>query len=169
MVDEVLSGDEQDEPFLPAQHWEAALGQASHQVPQVIEVIGSVGARPANTTRATFQERFGPLTMPFAGSPPALAASRSASGTRCSFCATLTCGPDASVVSFSTTPPDRQGPRDVRHRLRRSPAGAATATADARLVWIGEDDRGIELEIVALDLDGAVVVIHVMPTAIRRP
>ena len=43
------------------------------------------------------------------------------------------------------------------------------ATADARLVWIGEDDRGIELEIVALDLDDAVVVIHVMPTAMRRP
>ncbi len=46
---------------------------------------------------------------------------------------------------------------------------AATATADARLVWIGEDDRGIELEIVVLDLDDAVVVIHVMPTAMRRP
>ena len=45
---------------------------------------------------------------------------------------------------------------------------AATATADARLVWIGEDDRGIELEIVALDLDDAVVVIHVMLTAMRR-
>ncbi len=43
-----------------------------------------------------------------------------------------------------------------------------TATADARLVWIGEDDRGIELEIVALDLDDAVVVVHVMPTALRR-
>ncbi len=44
----------------------------------------------------------------------------------------------------------------------------ATATADARLVWIGEDDRGIELEIVALDLDDAIVVVHVMPTALRR-
>ncbi len=43
-----------------------------------------------------------------------------------------------------------------------------TATADARLVWIGEDDRGIELEIVALDLDDAIVVVHVMPTALRR-
>jgi hypothetical protein len=38
---------------------------------------------------------------------------------------------------------------------------------DQRLVWIGEDDRGIELEIVALDLPDAVVVIHVMPTALR--
>jgi hypothetical protein len=44
----------------------------------------------------------------------------------------------------------------------------ATDIADARLVWIGADDRGIELEIVALDLDDAVVVIHVMPTSLRR-
>ncbi len=44
----------------------------------------------------------------------------------------------------------------------------ATATADARLVWIGEDDRGVELEIVALDFNDAIVVVHVMPTALRR-
>jgi len=44
----------------------------------------------------------------------------------------------------------------------------ASDIADARLVWIGADDRGIELEIVALDLDDAVVVIHVMPTSLRR-
>jgi len=31
----------------------------------------------------------------------------------------------------------------------------ATADTDARLVWIGLDDRGIELEIVALDLEEA--------------
>jgi hypothetical protein len=43
-----------------------------------------------------------------------------------------------------------------------------SADADARLVWIGVDDRGIELEIVALDLEEAVVVIHVMPTDLRR-
>ena len=35
--------------------------------------------------------------------------------------------------------------------------------------WFGEapDDRGLELEIVAVDLDEAVVVIHVMPTGLR--
>ena len=44
----------------------------------------------------------------------------------------------------------------------------ATETADARLVWIGLDDRGIELEIVALDLPDEWLVIHVMPTALRR-
>jgi len=45
----------------------------------------------------------------------------------------------------------------------------ADADADERLIWIGEDDRGIELEIVALVLPAAVIVIHVMPTALRRP
>ena len=45
----------------------------------------------------------------------------------------------------------------------------ATVSYDERLVWIGVDDRGIELEIVALLLSNALVVIHVMPTALRRP
>lgn len=44
----------------------------------------------------------------------------------------------------------------------------ATGTSDARLAWIGTDDRGVELEIVALDLPDAIVVIHVMPTDLRR-
>jgi hypothetical protein len=43
----------------------------------------------------------------------------------------------------------------------------ATADFDARLVWTGPDDRGVELEIVALDLPEAVVVIHVFPTEPR--
>lgn len=43
-----------------------------------------------------------------------------------------------------------------------------TEAFDARLVWIGADDRGVELEIVALDLPDAVVVIHAMPTALRK-
>jgi len=45
---------------------------------------------------------------------------------------------------------------------------AATEFFDARLVWIGVDDRGIELEGVGLDLAEALVVIHVMPTEFRR-
>ncbi|HZP15655.1 MAG TPA: hypothetical protein VFA96_07525 [Nocardioides sp.] len=44
----------------------------------------------------------------------------------------------------------------------------ATDTADPRLLWIGPDDRGVELEIVALDLPDEWLVIHVMPTALRR-
>lgn len=30
MVDQVVSGDQQDEPLLPAQHWEAALAGVEH-------------------------------------------------------------------------------------------------------------------------------------------
>jgi hypothetical protein len=44
----------------------------------------------------------------------------------------------------------------------------ATDLADARLLWIGPDDRGVELEIVALDLPDEWLEIHVMPTALRR-
>jgi hypothetical protein len=44
----------------------------------------------------------------------------------------------------------------------------ASDIADARLVWTGPDDRGIEPEIVALDLEDVLVVIHVMPTSLRR-
>lgn len=44
----------------------------------------------------------------------------------------------------------------------------ATELADARLVWVGPDDRGGELEIVALDLPDEWLVIPVMPTALRR-
>ncbi len=34
--------------------------------------------------------------------------------------------------------------------------------------WVGVDDRGLELEIVAIAMADALLVIHVMPTAFRR-
>jgi len=37
-----------------------------------------------------------------------------------------------------------------------------------RLVWIGEDDRGLKLEIVAIELPEYLSVIHVMATDLRR-
>jgi len=37
-----------------------------------------------------------------------------------------------------------------------------------RLLWVGKDSRGLELEIVALDLPEYLLVIHVMPRAYRR-
>lgn len=43
----------------------------------------------------------------------------------------------------------------------------ADGDADERFFWIGEDERGRELEIVALNLPDFVLVIHVMPTAFR--
>lgn len=44
----------------------------------------------------------------------------------------------------------------------------ATEGFDPRLVWIGPDDRGVELEIVALDLPEEIIVLHVMPTDLKR-
>ena len=36
------------------------------------------------------------------------------------------------------------------------------------MLWIGTDDRGVELEIVAVVLPDLYLVIHVMPTELRR-
>ena len=66
-----------------------------------------------------------------------------------------------------------------RHRIGRAHAlhviaivtpteVAATDEFDARRVWLGPDDRGVDLEIVALVLPTELLVIHVMPTALRR-
>ena len=35
-------------------------------------------------------------------------------------------------------------------------------------IWIGEDDRGLELEITAIVLADYLLVTHVMPTDLRR-
>jgi len=39
---------------------------------------------------------------------------------------------------------------------------------DDQLLWVGSDDRGIELEIAAVVKGDALLVIHVMPTHLRR-
>jgi hypothetical protein len=39
----------------------------------------------------------------------------------------------------------------------------ATSDRDAQLVWIGPDDRGVWLEVVAVDLPDTLLVIHMMP------
>ncbi len=44
----------------------------------------------------------------------------------------------------------------------------ATAEASERYTWIGTDDRGVELEIVAVVVPHYLLVIHVMPTHYRR-
>jgi hypothetical protein len=43
----------------------------------------------------------------------------------------------------------------------------ASAAYDERLVWIGVEDRGIELDMVALVLADAVGVIRFIPAALR--
>lgn len=44
----------------------------------------------------------------------------------------------------------------------------ATDELDETWSWIGEDDRGVELEITAVVLADYLLVIHVMPTQYRR-
>ena len=39
---------------------------------------------------------------------------------------------------------------------------------DQKLLWIGHDDRGLELEVIALELTESILVIHVMPRSFRR-
>jgi hypothetical protein len=39
---------------------------------------------------------------------------------------------------------------------------------DERWLWVGEDDRGAELEIVAIVIRDVLLVIHVMPTHYRQ-
>lgn len=63
-----------------------------------------------------------------------------------------------------------------KHRIGRAHARYVMANQDAvesirqpgdvtQLDWVGTDERGRELHIVALDLDDVVLVIHVMPTS----
>ncbi len=39
---------------------------------------------------------------------------------------------------------------------------------ERRIKWIGQDQRGLELEIVGVVLSGKILIIHVMPTHFRR-
>ncbi len=39
---------------------------------------------------------------------------------------------------------------------------------DDRLLWVGVDDRGVELEVIGIDQDGRLLIIHAMPTHYRN-
>jgi hypothetical protein len=39
---------------------------------------------------------------------------------------------------------------------------------DQKLLWIGLDYRGLELEVIAVKLSDCILVIHVMPVSLRR-
>jgi len=45
---------------------------------------------------------------------------------------------------------------------------SAEGDLDERLLWIGEDDRGVVLEIIGIELPEYLLIIHVMPYAYRR-
>jgi len=67
-----------------------------------------------------------------------------------------------------------------RHRIGKAHALAAMNNAgnpiripalsddlSDQLVWIGSDDRGVQLEVIAVERPDCLLVIHVMPTAFR--
>jgi hypothetical protein len=66
-----------------------------------------------------------------------------------------------------------------KHRIGRGSAryvidtfaattGTDPVTGDTTLSWVGDDERGRELEVVAIDKPDCCLVIHVMPTHLRR-
>lgn len=49
-----------------------------------------------------------------------------------------------------------------------TPTESKTASGNRALLWVGTDDRGVALEIVAAVLPDLYLVVHVMPTTLRR-
>lgn len=45
--------------------------------------------------------------------------------------------------------------------------GRSRSTGDVTISWIGPDDRGVELEVVAIEKPDVFLVVHVMPTHYR--
>ncbi|MEO3784495.1 hypothetical protein ABGB12_14255 [Actinocorallia sp. B10E7] len=65
----------------------------------------------------------------------------------------------------------RIGKAHALHVMRSGPPVVVPPTGgelDDRWVWVGADERGVELEVIALLLPQMLLVIHVMPTALRR-
>jgi hypothetical protein len=54
--------------------------------------------------------------------------------------------------------------------MATAPPTIATSrvTGDVTISWIGDDDRGIELEVVVIETPDAFLVVHVMPTHYRQ-
>lgn len=68
-----------------------------------------------------------------------------------------------------------------KHRIGKAHALAAMESAgeplvvpatdpgtDDRLLFVGDDDRGVELEVIAVQMPDYLLVLHVMPTHYRR-
>lgn len=64
----------------------------------------------------------------------------------------------------------RVGRKSAYHVIAMTVATITTEpdTGDTTLSWVGKDERGRELEIVAIDKPDCYLVIHVMPTHYRR-
>jgi hypothetical protein len=68
----------------------------------------------------------------------------------------------------------RIGRASARHVIASTiPTAATTEHGDAAWLYVGRDERGRELEIIAIEIEpvdatGYLLVIHVMPTSLRR-
>jgi hypothetical protein len=64
----------------------------------------------------------------------------------------------------------RIGRKSAYHVISMTAANITTdnETAETTLSWVGPDERGRELEIVALNKPDCLLVIHVMPTYYRK-
>lgn len=64
----------------------------------------------------------------------------------------------------------RIGRAHARYVIATTKPGKAKDTETQVMVWtwIGLDDRGLELEIVAIERPDCLLVIHVMPTELRK-
>jgi hypothetical protein len=61
------------------------------------------------------------------------------------------------------------GKAHVLHLMQTEPTRGVRPTGELELSWQGPDDRGVDLEVTAaVTPDGLVLVLHVMPTALRR-
>ncbi len=62
----------------------------------------------------------------------------------------------------------RIGRAHARHVINTAkPTAITTANGSKGLLWVGPDDRGLELEVVAVVLSELYLVIHVMPTSLK--
>jgi len=64
--------------------------------------------------------------------------------------------------------PDRSDQRPPRHRDRYAQHRADDITDAVIIRWVGSDERGRELEIIAIERTDCRLVIHVMPLHYRR-
>ncbi len=69
------------------------------------------------------------------------------------------------VIFWKSARKHRIGKARARYVIDRTIPTRVLAEGDAtpRLRWVGPDDRGVLLEVIALETSEAIVVIHVMP------
>lgn len=83
--------------------------------------------------------------------------------------------PTGRVLLYNTSWTIRWTQSARRHQVGRASArfvmeavGTPAVMDNGDLLWVSPDERGRELEIIAVPIGNGVVIKHVMPTALRR-